>query len=295
MKIFHFLSRRVLLPLSVFLCATLPAFAGAPVDWQLGMQEAASTSAQHIHDFHDLMLYIITAIALFVLLLLIYVIIRFNKHVNPHPQQFSHNVLIEILWTVVPVVILIVIAIPSFRLLYYVDRTEKPELTLKVTGMQWYWNYEYPDQGGIKFDSYMVKAEDLKAGQIRTLDTDEAVVLPVDTNIQILMTGGDVIHSWTVPALGVKIDAIPGRLNETWVKITKPGTYYGQCSEICGRDHSFMPIMIRAVSKDEFSQWAAQRNGGGATAQSVSAPAPVLPATPETQPTLPKPAEEGAL
>lgn len=222
---------------------------------QITMQGAASPSAEHLHEFHHFMMYIITAITLFVMVLLAYVILRFNKRANPVPKQFSHNVLIEVLWTVVPVLILIVIAIPSFKMLYFLDRTEKPEMTLKVTGYQWYWGYEYPDQEGINFLSYMVPTADLKPGDLRLLTTDNKVVLPIDTNIQILVTAADVIHSFAVPALGVKMDAVPGRLNETWVRITKPGTYYGQCSELCGKDHAFMPIEIHAVTKEEFNTW----------------------------------------
>ena len=234
-----------------------PALANEPLPWQLGMQPAASPSAVEIHKFHDLLLWIISAIAIFVLILLIWVIIRYNSKVNPVPAKFTHNVMIEVLWTVIPVVILIVIAIPSFKLLYYVDRVENPEMTLKVTGRQWYWDYEYPDHDGIAFSSYPVADADIdeESGQRRLLSTDNVVVLPVDTNIQILMTGGDVIHSWTIPAFGVKIDAVPGRLNETWVRIEKEGTYYGQCSEICGKDHAYMPIEVRAVSKEEFEKW----------------------------------------
>lgn len=233
----------------------------APHDWGLNMQDAASPSAERIHQFHNMMLYIITAITIFVLALLIWVVIRYNKRANPVPQQFSHNVLIEVIWTVIPVLILLVIVVPSFRLLYYVDRTEKPEMTLKVTGYQWYWGYEYPDNGGINFQSYMIpdKNIDTSKGQQRLLSTDNPVVLPVDTNIQILTTASDVIHSLAVPPLGLKLDAIPGRLNETWVKITKPGTYYGQCSELCGKDHAYMPIEIHAVSKDEFQAWVASK------------------------------------
>lgn len=238
---------------------TTPALANEPLPWQMNMQPAASPSAVKIHEFHDLLLWIIFAIALFVLILLIWVIIRYNSKVNPVPAKFTHNVLIEVLWTVIPVVILIIIAIPSFKLLYYVDRVENPEMTLKVTGRQWYWDYEYPDYEGISFSSYPVPEDEinLEAGQRRLLSTDNVVVLPVDTNIQILMTGGDVIHSWTVPAFGVKIDAVPGRLNETWVRIEKEGTYFGQCSEICGKDHAYMPIEVRAVSKEEFEEWLA--------------------------------------
>ena len=234
-----------------------PAFAGQPMPWQIGLQEPASPSALRIFEFHDMLLYIIFSIAIFVLLLLVWVIIRYNAKANPQPAQFSHNVLIEVLWTVIPIVILIIIAIPSFKVLYYNDRVENPDMTLKVTGYQWYWTYEYPDHDGLKFSSYMIADKDIDESkdQKRLLSTDNVVVLPIDTNIQILITAGDVIHSWAVPALGIKLDGIPGRLNETWVRIEKEGTYYGQCSELCGKDHSYMPIEIHAVSKDEFKNW----------------------------------------
>ncbi|MCB1721168.1 MAG: cytochrome c oxidase subunit II [Alphaproteobacteria bacterium] len=234
-----------------------PAFAGQPQPWQLGLQEPASPSALRIFEFHDMLLAIIFSIAIFVLLLLIWVIIRYNAKANPEPAQFSHNVLIEVLWTVIPIVILIIIAIPSFKVLYYNDRVENPDMTLKVTGYQWYWTYEYPDHDGLNFSSYMIADKDIDESkdQKRLLSTDNVVVLPIDTNIQILITAGDVIHSWAVPALGIKLDGVPGRLNETWVRIEKPGTYYGQCSELCGKDHSYMPIEIHAVTKEEFKNW----------------------------------------
>ena len=243
--------------LLLMMTLAIPAFAAAPEPWGIAMQDAASPSAERIHAFHNMLLYIITAIAVFVLLLLLFVVARYNKRANPNPSQFTHNVLVEVIWTVIPIVILIVIVVPSFQLLYYTDRAEKTEMTLKVTGYQWYWGYEYPEQNSINFLSYMIPEKDIDTnmGQKRLLSVDNPVVLPVETNIKILVTGNDVIHSWAVPALGIKIDAIPGRLNETWVRIDKPGVYYGQCSEICGKDHSFMPIEIHAVSKEEFQAW----------------------------------------
>lgn len=250
--------KRFLILVGLIFCSfSTGALAGEPLPWQTNFQPAASPVAVQMHQFHDFLLWIIFGIALFVLLLLIYVILRFNKRANPEPQKFSHNVLIEVLWTVIPVIILIVIAVPSFKLLYYGDRAVEPEMTLKITGYQWYWGYEYPDHEGINFMSYMVPDDDInaRAGQKRLLSTDNVVVLPVDTDIQILVTAADVLHSWAIPAFGVKIDAVPGRLNETWVHITEPGTYYGQCSELCGKDHAYMPIEIRAVSRKEFNRW----------------------------------------
>ncbi len=237
------------------LAVAFPAVAGEPVEWGLNLQPAVTSSAERIHDFHNMLLVIITGITLFVLVLLIYVVIRFNKRANKTPSNVTHNVLLEVIWTVIPVVILIVIAVPSFKLLYKNDRIVEPEMTLKVSGYQWYWGYEYPDHDGISFNSYMIPADELQPGQVRLLSTDNPIVLPIDTDIAILVTGKDVIHSWTIPAFGVKIDAIPGRTNETWFRIDKPGTYFGQCSEICGKDHAFMPIEVKAVPKEEFEAW----------------------------------------
>jgi len=270
------ISRFLMFALCVFagLAIVFPAFAAGPVPWEYEFQPAASTSADRIHAFYSMLFYIIAAIGVFVFLLLVWVVIRYNAKANPVPAQFSHNVLIEVLWTVIPVVILIIIAIPSFKLLYYSDHTENPELTLKVTGYQWYWGYEYPDQENLAFSSYMIKdAEIDKAkGQERLLSTDNAVVLPIDTNIQILTTASDVIHSWAVPAFGVKLDAVPGRVNETWVRIEKPGVYYGQCSELCGKDHSYMPIEIHAVTKEEFKNWLVSAKTQFASRTNLSQP-----------------------
>lgn len=260
---------------------SLPAQAGAPESWGLSFQEAASPLAERIHDFHDMMLWIIIAIALFVLALLVWVIIRYNHKANPTPKQFTHNVMIEVIWTVIPIIILIVIAIPSFKVLYYNDRAENTEMTLKIVGNQWYWNYEYPDHGNIKFDSYMIPDAEITDDQKRLLSTDTQVVLPVDTNIQLLISAGDVLHSWTIPAFGVKMDAVPGRWNETWVNISKPGIYYGQCSELCGKDHAYMPIEIKAVSKQEFKTWAL---ANGATEENFAAANVELETAPDTAP-----------
>lgn len=249
--------------LALLVSITTPAMASEPTLWGINFQDAASPMAERIHGFHDMLLWIIISTALFVLGLLIWVVIRYNHKANPEPKQFTHNVLLEVIWTAVPIIILIVIAIPSFQILYYNDRTENPEMTLKIVGYQWYWNYEYPDHGDISFDSYMIAEDDLEPTQTRLLSTDTQVVLPIDTNIQLLISAGDVLHSWTIPAFGVKMDAVPGRWNETWVNISKPGVYYGQCSELCGKDHAYMPIEIKAVSKEEFKTWALS-NGASA-------------------------------
>lgn len=242
--------------LPVTLGATLAtALADQPKDWQTGLQAAATPTMERINSFHNMLLYIIVAISLFVLALMIYAMVRFRKSANPTPSRTTHNTLIEVLWTVVPIVILVTIAVPSFRLLYFADRAANPEMTVKATGHQWYWSYEYPDHGDFSFDAIMVPDSDIKAGQVRLLSTDNAVVVPVDTDVRLLTTSADVIHSWAMPAFGVKLDAIPGRVNETWFRVTKAGTYYGQCSELCGVNHGFMPIEVRAVSKEEFTRW----------------------------------------
>jgi cytochrome c oxidase subunit 2 len=228
---------------------------GAPHPWQLWHETPATPVMAMMDSFHHLLLWIMVAIVLLVSVLLGIVIVRFNARRNPVPSRTAHNTLIEVIWTVVPVIILVVIAVPSFRLLYFLDRTGDVELTLKVTGRQWYWDYEYPDQGGFTFSSIMIPNEEIKPGQQRLLEVDNRVVLPVDTNIRVLITAGDVIHSWAMPAFGIKDDAVPGRVNETWVRIDREGVYYGQCSEICGTNHGFMPIAIEAVSKERFARW----------------------------------------
>ncbi|MEK6733661.1 MAG: cytochrome c oxidase subunit II, partial [Pseudomonadota bacterium] len=197
---------------------------------------------------------IITGVVVFVFLLLAYTCVRYYHKNNPKPSKFTHNVGIEIIWTIIPFILLIIIAIPSFKLLYFVDTVGEMDMTVKVTGRQWFWQYEYPDEK-IAFDSYIIPDDQLKPGQHRLLDVDNEVILPIDTNIRVLVTAGDVIHSFAVPALGIKIDAVPGRINETWVRITKPGRYYGQCSELCGVGHGFMPISLKAVSKEEYKAW----------------------------------------
>ncbi|WP_448189086.1 cytochrome c oxidase subunit II [Azospirillum sp. sgz301742] len=234
------------------------ALAAAPQPWEMGLQPAASPVKHALDDFHNLLLVIITAITLLVLALLVTVAVRFNAKRNPTPSSASHNTLLEVAWTVIPVIILVVIAVPSFRVLYMMEVTPQAEMTIKVTGRQWYWDYEYPDQGGFAFSSYMIQDADLKEGQKRLLEVDNRVVVPVNTVVRVQVTAGDVIHSWAMPAFGVKKDAVPGRLNETWFKADKEGVYYGQCSEICGANHGFMPIAVEAVSKEKFAEWVAK-------------------------------------
>jgi cytochrome c oxidase subunit 2 len=232
------------------------AFAdGIPTDWQMGFQEAASPSMERITEFHNLLLWVITVISLFVLALLVWVVYRYRESKNPTPSRTTHNTLIEVIWTAVPVIILVWVFIPSYNVMVSNDRIEDVDMTLKVTGHQWYWSYEYPDQGDFTFDANMTAAEDLEDKSLRMMETDNHVVLPVGKKVRLLFTADDVLHSWGVPSLGIKLDAVPGRLNETWVQITKPGMYYGFCSELCGVNHSYMPIAIKAVSEEEFNAW----------------------------------------
>ena len=251
--------RKGLIALAVLAAAgwSAGAFAAQPEPWQLGFQPAASPSMEAVRDFYDLLFVIIVAIAAFVLALLVYVMVRFNARRNPVPSKTSHNTFLEMAWTAIPIMILVVIAIPSFRLLYFQKTVSEAEMemTVKVIGYQWYWSYEYPDHGDIAFDSFIVEEEDLEPGQLRLLEVDNRLVVPVDTNIRLLVTAEDVLHSWAVPAFGIKIDAVPGRLNETWMRVEREGVYYGQCSELCGVRHGYMPVAVEAVSKDAFASW----------------------------------------
>lgn len=260
-KLFSFI-QKTFMSVVVFVSA-FPALAMAETaedvhmakPWQLGFSEPASPVMERIVDFHNDLLILITGIVLFVLGLLLFVLIRFNRKANPVPSKTTHHVGLEVAWTIAPVVILAIIVIPSMRLLYFQDKIEQADMTLKITGYQWYWGYTYPDHDDITFDAIMIPDEETKAGQKRLLETYNQVVLPVDKNIRLLITAEDVLHAWAVPALGVKKDAVPGQLNETWVRINKPGIYYGQCSELCGEGHGFMPITIRAVTQEEFDAW----------------------------------------
>ncbi len=235
------------------------ALADVPHQWQMGMQAPATPIAEQINSLHNLLLYIIIAIALFVLALLVYVCVRYRASANPVPSTTSHNTTIEILWTLIPVLILLIIAVPSFKLLYAQERTPKADLTLKVTGLQWYWHYTYPDQGGFGFDSNGIDRETAKAqGKRALLDVDNEVVLPVGAVVKVLIAGNDVMHSWFIPAFGVQKYAVVGRLNEVWLQPEKEGVYYGECNQICGINHSFMPIKVRVVSKEAFAAWVAE-------------------------------------
>jgi cytochrome c oxidase subunit 2 len=266
--------------LLLLLAAPVIARAAEPQPWEMGFQPAATPITQHIHRFHNELLVIIFLISVFVLGLLLYVIVRFNARRHPVATRTSHNPLIEFLWTVVPVVILVVIAIPSFKLMYYMDRVPQADMTIKVTGHQWYWSYAYPDQGGFEFNSNLIPDEQLKPGQKRLLEVDNPLVVPVGTTVRVQVTGTDVIHSWFVPSFGVQEYAIVGRLNEAWINVLHEGTYYGECNQICGVNHAFMPIKVQVVSKEDFQTWAAEQKknagiepGGGKVAANAAAPA----------------------
>jgi len=255
----------VLKRLIAFITMSLPVFAagaalaasGQPEPWQLGLQKGATPVMDDIIWFHDFLLWVISAIALFVLALLVIVVVKFNARSNPVPSRTTHNTTIEVLWTVVPVLILVTIAVPSFRLLFFQLNMPKADVTVKATGKQWFWSYSYPDSK-FEFDSLMVQDKDLKPGQPRLLAVDNEMVVPVNKVVHVLTIGADVIHSFAVPAFGIKIDAIPGRINETWFKAEREGIYYGQCSELCGKDHAFMPIMVRVVSEKDYTAWVEQ-------------------------------------
>ena len=231
------------------------AYAAQPLPWQLGLQPPAGSIAEMADDLHNLLLVVITLISLFVLALLVYVGVRFRASANPVPSKTSHNTVIEILWTVIPVLILVGIAVPSFRLLYYLDKTADTDMVIKVTGNQWYWNYEYPDEG-IAFDSYMIDEADLEEGQIRLLSVDNPMVVPENTRIKLVITGNDVMHSYFVPSLAVQVYAFIGRTNEVWIDVPEgEKTYYGQCNQICGVNHAYMPIEVRALPEAEYKAW----------------------------------------
>src|SRR5215213_7107537 len=223
---------------------------GQPSAWQLNFQQAGSPVMDNIISFHNFLLVIITLITLFVLALLVIIMVRFNARANPTPSRTTHNTLLEVAWTLVPVAILVMIAIPSFKLLFYQLDVPKADLTVKATGKQWYWSYAYPDNGKFEFDSLMAADK-----QPRLLGVDNEMVVPVNKVVRVQTTGADVIHAFAVPSFGIKIDSVPGRLNETWFKATKVGMYYGQCSELCGKDHAFMPIAVRVVTDQEFASW----------------------------------------
>lgn len=249
--------KKILLIISSFIIS-VAALADQPKEWQLGFQNPASGGMRDIVNFHDnLLLPIIIAITVFVLFLMLYACIRFRASANPNPSKRTHNVTVEILWTLIPCLILIVMAVPSFKILYKQDTIPKADLTIKAVGYQWYWGYEYPDEN-IIFDSYMIEEKDLKADQPRLLAVDNEVIVPVNKVVKVLITANDVLHAWALPSFGVKRDAVPGRINETWFKAEKEGTYYGQCSELCGIKHAFMPITVKVVSEEDYQEWLSE-------------------------------------
>jgi cytochrome c oxidase subunit II len=259
------------------------AASGQPSPWQLGFQQSATPVMDKIVEFHTVLLWVITLITAFVLLLLVIIMVRFNARANPTPSRTTHNTLIEVLWTVVPVIILVAIAIPSFRLLFLQLNIPASDLTVKATGKQWFWTYSYPDHGNFEFDSLLVRdVKQLRPDQPRLLGVDNELVVPVNKTVRVLTTGAEVIHAFAVPAFGIKADSIPGRINETWFKATREGTYYGQCSELCGKDHAYMPIAVRVVSEQAFNAWVDEAKKKFARDES---PTPATVATAE-QPTI---------
>jgi cytochrome c oxidase subunit 2 len=250
-------SKRLLAAVSGLVLAA-PAWAQVPHNWQLSFQPAHSPTQLGIEGLHAMVIWLMAVVTIFVALLLLYVIWRYNRTRNPQPSRISHHTALEVAWTLLPVLILVLIAIPSFRLIYYEDRTDNADLTIKVTGRQWQWEYAYPDNGGFSFLSNMIADDEIKGDDIRRLSVDNRLVLPAGKNIRILTTSNDVIHSFFVPSLGVQRYAIPGRTIETWVRIDQPGVYYGECNQICGTNHSAMPIAVEAKTEADFAAWVEQ-------------------------------------
>ena len=241
----------------------LAAPTNVPIDGQLGFQPAATPVMENINWFHNVLLWIIGAITLVVLGLLVWVIIRFREREGHEPKKFSHNTTVEVIWTAAPILILIVIAVPSFQLLYYQDTIPESDFTIKTTGNQWNWTYEYPDHGGFEWVANMVADEDIASHPIeayRNLSTDLPMVVPVGATVRMEVTASDVIHNWAMPSFGIKMDAIPGRLNETWFRVDELGVFYGQCSELCGLRHAFMPIEVHVVPQEVFDAWVVAAN-----------------------------------
>jgi len=244
-------------------------------DWQLSFQNPATDLMGSVVGLHNVILIVMSLITVFVLFLLFYVSFRFSAKRNPIPSTRTHNTVVEVLWTAIPIVILVVLAIPSFKLLYQQEKSENYDMTVKVIGHQWYWEYEYPDHGDFYFESYMIQDEDLKEGDLRLLTVDNPLVIPANKNVQILITAGDVLHSWAVPSMGLKTDAVPGRLNETWVNVKEPGIYRGQCSEICGSGHGFMPVVVKVLPEREFVAWANEAKNNYAINEDIEVNKPV--------------------
>ena len=246
-----------LMALIVAIFASGQALAAQPKEWQLNLQEPATENMERLVQFNDFLLVLMAIICVFVLALMLYAMVRFSAKRNPEPSKTTHNTLVEVIWTVVPILILVVIAIPSFRLLYFQREIPQADMTVKAVGYQWYWGYEYPDHGGFAFDSLMLNDAE-RGDQPRLLATDTALVVPVGAVVRVVVTSADVLHSWAMPAFGIKMDAVPGRLNEVWFKAEKTGTFYGQCSELCGIRHAFMPIRVEVVEPEAFAAWVDQ-------------------------------------
>jgi len=245
--------------LAGLLGSTAAALSAQPQPWQMDFQPAATPVMSAIEDFHHLLLVIITLISVFVLALLAWIVVRYNARANPIPSKVSHNTWLEVIWTGVPLIILVVIALPSFKLLYFEADIPPSDLTINAIGHQWYWTYQYPDKGKLQFDSIVLTDDQAaKKGEPRLLGVDNPIVVPVNKVVKVVTAGSDVIHSWAIPAFGVKMDAIPGRLNATWFKAEKEGTYYGQCSQLCGARHAYMPIEVKVVSEADFEAWLAK-------------------------------------
>ena len=249
----------------LYLNKSFVASCDAAEPWQLGFQDPATPAMEGMIDFHNYIMIFVIAIGIFVLWMLYKLVVNFPEEAHPISEKFTHSSLLEIVWTIIPALILMLIAVPSFGLLYSLDELIDPTVTLKVVGHQWYWSYEYSDyatlEGGesLNFDSYMIATEDLTHGSFRLLEVDNRVVLPVNTHIRVLVTAADVLHSWAVPSFGIKVDACPGRLSQASLFIKREGVYYGQCSEICGVNHGFMPIVVKGVSVDTFVTWIAAK------------------------------------
>ena len=278
MQVIRFIAAAVFAALIFTFSDAAFAGLGQPTPWELGLQQSATPVMDDVVWFHNFLLWIISGIVALVLVLLVTVIVRFNARAHPTPSRTTHNAFIEVLWTVLPLFILAVIAIPSFRLMFFQLHTPPADLTVKATGKQWFWSYAYPDNGKFEFDSLMLQDNERKADQPRLLAVDNEMVVPVNKVVRMQVIGADVIHSFAVPSFGIKIDAVPGRLNETWFKATREGIYYGQCSELCGKDHAFMPIAVRVVSDQAFAQWVeeakkkyAREDGPAATTVAAAA------------------------
>ena len=231
------------------------AIASEPHHWQMGFQKSATYLMDEIINLYNFVMYILIVVTIVVFSIMVYIVLKFNAKTNPLPAKFDNNLTIEVVWTVIPIILLIIMAVPSFKILREIQKVPKSDMTVKVVGHQWYWRYIYPDHQNIEFESYMIQDKDLKPWHKRLLDVDNRLVLPVDSVVRFIITGADVIHSFAVPSAGIKTDAIPGRMNETWIKFREKGVYYGQCSELCGANHGFMPIAIEVVSKEDFNSW----------------------------------------